>query len=402
MKQSRDRQEPEREDFYDDWYPEEKMKAPAPREMTEAEREKYYADRDAYYARRDAYYARRDAYYAEREAEGDYYEDEEEYEEDYEDEYDEEDDASRKVGGRRVRAQKKARPAARKRRRRRKFSLRRLLCLLLLAGIVALLLGTQPVRNASGADRVPGRSCILLAGTDASGWRTDTIMLLSLDKSAGAVRLVSIPRDTYAPDYAVPKINSAYGAAGGGEEGMEALLRQVEKVTGFLPDGYVLMDIDCFVRAVDLLGGLDFDVPVDMRYDDPVQDLHIDLRAGMQHLDGRQVMELVRFRSGYANADIGRTEVQRAVLKAAMKQWLRPSALKAVPELYTLFRENTVTDLTGRNLLWIARALVKADRDSMATDVLPGWPDMVGDASVYMIDRQAADALLRGCDPYRE
>ncbi len=236
----------------------------------------------------------------------------------------------------------------------------------------------------------------MLAGTDAEGYRTDTIMLLSVSSADRSLRLLSIPRDTYTPDFAVPKINSAYGAGGMGE-----LMRQAEKLLGFPPDAYVLVDLDCFVQAADILGGLDYDVPQDMRYDDPLQDLHIDLRAGYQHLNGEQIMGLVRFRSGYATADIGRTEVQRDFFKEALRQWATVENLRKAPELWTLFRRQADSSLSVRNLLWLARMLLKADPAAMQSDLLPGWPDMAGEYSVYMIERTSADQMLKNYDPWK-
>ncbi len=249
--------------------------------------------------------------------------------------------------------------------------------------------------------RKPHPSTILLCGTDEDGTRTDTILLLTLDRSEGSIRLLSIPRDTYAPAYYVPKINSAYGAVGGGEKGMEQLMEQVKNVVGFMPDAYALVDLTAFVEAVDLLGGLDFDVPMDMDYDDPTQDLYIHLQAGEQHLTGEQLMWVVRFRSGYANADIGRTEVQRAVVKAAMKQWMRPQTLAALPGLWKIYQENLTTDLSARNLVWMARVLLKGVGGDIEANVLPGYATMVGDASVYMIDTYAASAILPDYSPYK-
>ena len=225
-------------------------------------------------------------------------------------------------------------------------------------------------------------------------------MLAAVNFRENTVHLISIPRDTYAPAYVVPKINSAYGAVGGGEKGMEQLMEQVKNVIGFLPDGYALVDLGAFVEAVDLLGGLDFDVPMDMDYDDPDQNLFIHLRAGEQHLTGEQLMWVVRFRSGYANADIGRTEVQRAVLKTAMKQWLRPKTLAALPGLWRIYQENLTTDLSVRNIVWIARVLLKSMGGDMEANVLPGYAAMAGDASVYMVDSYAASAILPDYSPY--
>jgi len=246
-----------------------------------------------------------------------------------------------------------------------------------------------------------GRATILENRTDEDGMRTDTILLLTLDRNEGSIRLLSIPRDTYAPAYYVPKINSAYGAVGGGEKGMEQLMEQVKNVVGFMPDGYALVNLSAFVEAVDLLGGLDFDVPMDMDYDDPDQNLFIHLKAGEQHLTGEQLMWVVRFRSGYANADIGRTEVQRAVMKTAMKQWLRPKTLAVLPGLWRIYQENLTTDLSVRNIVWMARVLLKGMSGDIEANVLPGYATMAGDASVYMIDTYAASAIWPDYSPYK-
>ena len=369
---------PAREGYYDDYWQDRPKKPAAP--LSEDQREAYYAQKDAYYAQRDEYYARRDAYYASLEDRGGEDRDDEEayYEEDgY-------------VPGRAA-----DRPRRRKRRRRKGRVLRTLILLLLIAAVAALLLGQAPVYNPTEGTRRISHSTVLLAGTDRDGFRTDTIMLLSLNRSGGDVRLLSIPRDTYDPYYTVPKINSAYGAGGVNE-----LMRSAADILGFAPDAYLVVDLEFFVRAVDLLGGLDYDVPTDMYYVDESQDLHIDLKAGPQHLNGEQVMELVRFRSGYANADIGRTEVQREFLKTALSQWLRPSSLPALPALWELYRSNAKSDLTPRNLLWILRVLIKTDPDDIAAELLPGYPDMAGEWSVYVTDREAAAAMLKNYSPY--
>ncbi len=115
---------------------------------------------------------------------------------------------------------------------------------------------------------------ILIVGTDGDGGRTDTIMIASLDTTTHSVALMSIPRDTYInANYSVPKINSAYGAGGMGESGIAALENQLAKMLGFEVDGYVMVDLDGFVEIVDLIGGVEFDVPMNMYYSDPTQDL---------------------------------------------------------------------------------------------------------------------------------
>ena len=398
------------EDYFADWNTPPEEYPAAGRHLSPEAREEYYAERDAYYARRDAYYAQRDAYYAQREreareADGDGTDGDDEYGEEYaEDAVDEPEEEEEDISYAPEDAPAAPPPPGekpkKKKRRRKGGFLRFLVTLVLLAVLAVVLVGKAPVRNPDNLDRISGRSTILLCGTDEDGTRTDTILLLTLDRNEGSVRLLSIPRDTYAPAYVVPKINSAYGAVGGGEKGMEQLMEQVKNVIGFLPDGYALVDLGAFVEAVDLLGGLDFDVPMDMDYDDPDQNLFIHLRAGEQHLTGEQLMWVVRFRSGYANADIGRTEVQRAVLKTAMKQWLRPKTLAALPGLWRIYQENLTTDLSVRNIVWIARVLLKSMGGDMEANVLPGYAAMAGDASGYMVDSYAASAILPDYSPY--
>ena len=385
---------PPQEDLYADYYgtededePEEAL-PPVPED-----RESYYARRDAYYARRDAYYAERDAYYARMEDEGEDWDQEPGYRASRPRDYDLYDDRG---------PRRRDRGRSRRRRRRKKgWLFRRILIVLMAAVLVLLLTGKAPVRNPRGLAREAGHSTILLAGTDESGNRTDTVMLLSLDRGAGQLRLLSIPRDTYTPDYASYKINAAYGSVGGGAAGMEELMGAVERTVGFSPDAYLLVNMDAFVETVDLMGGLDFDVPVDMIYDDDTQNLHIDLRAGRQHLNGQQVMDMVRYRSGYANADIGRTEVQRDFIKAAVRQWISLANAAKLPELWRIYRENMLSDLSFRNCLWVARVLIKTQGSDMAADVLPGWADMAGGFSVYKLDENAAAGILAAYNPYQ-
>ena len=178
--------------------------------------------------------------------------------------------------------------------------------------------GVQP--RVSGERKSKDYYTVLILGRDTGGGgNTDTMLLASYDVTNQKANVMSIPRDTMVNvNWDVKKINSVYNMNGGGEKGMEQLMEQVKNVVGFMPDGYALVNLSAFVEAVDLLGGLDFDVPMDMDYDDPDQNLFIHLKAGEQHLTGEQLMWVVRFRSGYANADIGRTEVQRAVMKLSL------------------------------------------------------------------------------------
>ena len=202
---------------------------------------------------------------------------------------------------------------------------------------------------------------ILIAGTDGDGYRTDTIIVAHLDENTHEVALMSVPRDTAVMNGngGLMKINSVY--ANGKEEGMERLERRLSSLLGFEMDGYVLVNLDAFVKVVDLVGGVTVNVPQDMYYSDPSQDLLIDLKAGEQKLDGKQAMGLVRFRKGYASQDIQRTKVQQEFLKALAKQCLSLENLTAakLKEYAEIFEENVVTDLSVGNMLYFAQQLMK-------------------------------------------
>lgn len=252
--------------------------------------------------------------------------------------------------------------------------------------------------------RKSGCSTILLAGTDAGGYRTDTMLLLNIDREEGAMSLVSIPRDTLVYcEYSVPKLNSAYGWAGGGEEGMEELLTRVEEIIGFRPDGYVLIDLDCFAELVDQMGGVTFDVPVEMHYSDPSQNLTIDLAAGEQKLDGEAAMQLVRFRSGYADADLGRVKVQRDFLTAALGQWASVTKVYKLPTAIKLVLDGTKTDLSSANLGWLAESALLCGTETMTMETLPGEAAWIGGGSYYVLDAEKVAAVVNGLlNPYEK
>ena len=280
-----------------------------------------------------------------------------------------------------------------------------LVLILLLALTIAALwiFARQPDGDSLGVHR-DGCSAILLAGTDAEGARTDTMMLLYVDRNAGELNLLSLPRDTYTSmDTDVPKLNSVYSLAGRGREGMERLMDYTQECIGYRPDGYILVDLKCFEHLVNIMGGVRYDVPCDMQYDDPAQDLHIDLQAGEQKLNGKKAMWLVRYRSGYANADLGRVEVQRDFMHAALKQWTSPARIWRSPAAAALLLANTTSDLNVLELAWIAKAVKQVGTEDMHNDTLPGEPAYIDGGSYYVLwPETTANLVNEDYNPYRE
>lgn len=227
---------------------------------------------------------------------------------------------------------------------------------------------------------------LLLCGTDDDGMRTDTIIIGRINTQDHTVALLSVPRDTLiSGNYSVPKINSVFGANGAGEKGMEALASRLAQLLGFEVDGYVLINLDAFVELVDLVGGVEFDVPMDMDYEDASQDLYIHLKKGVQLLDGQQSMQVVRFRKGYATQDIQRTKTQQQFLQALANKCLSELNLGNIGEIAQIFMDNVTTNLSLGNIAYFGQELLKCDFDNMFSYTLEGEAVMVNGASCYAI-----------------
>ena len=243
---------------------------------------------------------------------------------------------------------------------------------------------------------------ILVSGLDDDNGGSDTNILVCFDQPNKKISLVSLPRDTLLHhEWASNKLNYAYAKGG------TALLRQeVENLLGIPVDFYVTVNLKGFIALVDQIGGVDFEVPVDMDYDDPYQNLHIHYSKGMQHLNGQQAMEVVRWRknndgTGYATADIGRIDTQQAFLKVVAQQLLK---IDNVPAMAKVFFKYVKTDLTTGNLVWLGTEALSMGMDAVSFHTLPG--DGTGyyrKESVYVVDPEATLALVNEyLNPYRE
>ncbi len=209
----------------------------------------------------------------------------------------------------------------------------------------------------------------LVMGMDAGNGNTDTIMVVTYDVGNQHVGVVSVPRDTLMNvPRTVKKINAAYGVGG-----IEEVKSELSEMLGIPLDYYIIINLKGFKALVDTVGGVDFDVPVNMNYDDPIQDLHIHLNKGMQHLNGAQALQLVRFRSGYANADIGRIQTQQKFLAALAKKVLSWDSVTKVSDFVEIFAEHVKTDLTVRELGYFAISALDLDTQTgVAMGTLPG------------------------------
>ncbi|NLH00642.1 MAG: LCP family protein [Clostridiales bacterium] len=210
---------------------------------------------------------------------------------------------------------------------------------------------------------------ILVVGKDQIQSNTDTIMVARYDAVEHKVNVVSIPRDTLVNvSWPLKKINTIYFRDNGG---IEALMDGVKDILGFRPDSYVVVDTNIFEKVIDTLGGVYFDVPVDMNYDDPEQNLSIHIPKGYQWLNGENALKVFRYREGYAMADIDRLEVQHNLIKACAEQMLKLNNIDKLLAAAKIVSDNAETNLTYGNLQWYAQEFLKMSMENISIVTIP-------------------------------
>lgn len=258
----------------------------------------------------------------------------------------------------------------------------------------------------------------LLVGQDTfGGGNTDTMMLVAYDVPNQTLNVMSIPRDTFVYyDGDRRLINAVYNWAGGGEKGIEALKEEVGELTGVVPDFHIIIQWDAVGELVDAIGGVYFDVPRDMNYDDPTQDLHIHLSKGYQLLNGEQAMGVVRYRHdnkkwvngkyvtpGYPDGDLGRIKTQQAFMTAVIEKCLQPTVLLPnLMEYINIFQQNVVTNLSIPEMAYFGKSAIGGlDMEQVEFITLPN--KSAGDgAHVLPIGEEIVEVVNDGFNPYDE
>ena len=224
--------------------------------------------------------------------------------------------------------------------------------------------GVQP--RVSGQRKSEDDYTVLILGRDTGGGgNTDTMLLASYDITNQKATVMSIPRDTMVNvPWDIKRINSVYNYYGGGEKGIKALYKEISQLVGFEPDYQVIVEWEAVGKIVDAMGGVYFDVPRDMNYEDPYQDLSIHQTKGYRLLSGDDAMQVLRYRHdnrkngkmlGYPDGDLGRIKTQQGLLKAMIEQLMSLKNITKVNEFIKVFNENVETDLSFQNMLWFAK-----------------------------------------------
>ncbi len=235
---------------------------------------------------------------------------------------------------------------------------------------------------------IKGDVNVLILATDKGRMLTDTVMVANVNTHTKSLNLMSLPRDTRVKldEGKYVKLNSVYQRE---EEKKRPSLvkKKVEDMLDLKIDYYVVVHPEGFRNVIDALGGVDFDVPMNMHYEDPYQGLSIHLNKGMQHLDGNMAEQYVRYRSGYANADLGRIHAQQEFLKALYEQKLNAKTIAKLPQIYSKVKDDFKTNFGLSDISRLAKTLYKFKDLNLNTYQLPSSPQYIGGAS-YMVQNE--------------
>lgn len=207
-------------------------------------------------------------------------------------------------------------------------------------------------------------------------------MVASYNPNTQKATLLSIPRDTYTGKNAkkatsYEKINALYNRKHRPDETLEA----VNEITGLDIQYYVVVKTEALIKLVDVIGGITFNVPIDMDYDDTSQDLHIHLKAGEQKLDGNKAEQLVRFRHNnngtsyseeYGDNDTGRMRTQREFIMQVVKQTAKPENIFKLGEILDVAKQYVITNIDFNVAKDYIPYVVEFNTDDLLTAILPG------------------------------
>ena len=312
--------------------------------------------------------------------------------------------------------------------RKKKHPLLRLLLLILIIVVAYFIIGT--IRRGGGlkgflstalgqsAEEIENLEPISALILGSSQNMTDTIMIAKYNPKTQQAYLLSIPRDTFvgtSKSSARPgdKINSIYQG-----KYPKKTLQAVNKLTGLNLKYYAVVDTEALKALVDAIGGVTYDVPIDMKYTDKKQNLYINLKKGEQLLDGDKAEQLVRFRhnkngtsypASYGDNDMGRMKTQRNFLKAVMKQTLKPGNIFKIKEFIDIAQKYVDTNISFDLLKKYAPVAVEFNTDNLETETLPGTPEKCNGVWLFILDKTKTkkyidelDNKLMGIEPSEE
>ncbi len=242
---------------------------------------------------------------------------------------------------------------------------------------------------------------ILVLGTSQN--MSDTIMVCSYNPRTQQASMLSIPRDTYTGKnknnaQAYEKINSRYIA-----QGVNGVKKHLKEILGIDLDYYVVVDTEALIKLVDEIGGVYFDVPMDMDYDDETQNLAIHLKAGYQLIDGKKAEQLLRFRHNndgtsypieYGDNDYGRTRTQREFISETLKQTLKASNILKLGKILDIANKYVETNIDIDLAKKYIPHIVDFNTENIKSGLLPGKSELCNGVWIFLHDKKETKTMV--------
>lgn len=241
---------------------------------------------------------------------------------------------------------------------------------------------------------------VLVLVGDASSGNTDTMLLLNFNPTTAQINLLSIPRDTKVTlKGRTAKINASY-ATGGAEMAVDTVGSLLDVNINY----YVYVSISAFKGIIDKLGGVDFYIPVDMNYDDPIQGLSIHLKKGQQHLDGDKAEQFLRFRHPngkitkemakyYDGSDLKREDMQQKFIKELIRQKANVFYITRINEIMTYIFKNVKTNMELDDALKMCQNISKLGSNELKSFKISGTSEN-GGAWYYIYNDEILDVSV--------
>ena len=231
---------------------------------------------------------------------------------------------------------------------------------------------------------------------------TDTMMLMGYNPQTQKAFIVSIPRDTFVGKNinkatANDKINSLYSKSP--KDAMEA----VENLMGVKINYYVAINNDALIQIIDIIGGVEFDVPIDMNYDDSTQNLHIHLKKGIQILDGKKAEQLLRFRHNnngtsysvsYGDNDYGRMKTGREFIFTVINQCLQTKSIDEITQIIKIVFNNLKTDCSLSYILSYLVYAYEFNTDNLILEQVPGESIFSNEVWIFKHNKSETQDLM--------
>lgn len=275
-----------------------------------------------------------------------------------------------------------------------------------LTGALAALLG----ENTESLENLEPIQVLIMGESGVDDYKlADSIMVASYNPKTQEASIMSIPRDTYvgkknrktaSRNYLQSyKINTVFRSG----TNMPEAIERISDLTGLDLENYVIIDTKALIKLVDAIGGVTFDVPIDMDYEDSSQNLYIHLKAGEQVIDGPKAEQLLRFRhnddgttypSSYGQQDLGRMRTQREFIIATLKQTLKPQNIFKIKQIIDVMSENVTTNMEVSDVKAYVPYAVNFNAENIKTGMLPGDVEMCNGVSLYIANSKKTKALI--------